>query len=571
MIPPHTVILRRLANPYLPPNDPESATFDGTLPVNPYVVVDLVDNVNPNNNVHFTNLGPAEPRPQANSFNSIGRAHPYSRNLLGEQTQDLGPSPRSTFFLHNSQTEQEGVLPFRWLTHLDRRPINATELFGASAVPPHMLTDLFAINNAESGIRYNRHSASRLFFPNMLEGYLGSLDQPIDGRASLGHNDFVGADFVPPFIYPILYPALDLFGVRMIGHSPPVGAPTQGKINLNAVWHPSVLNSLLDPNPGNNFTELDVEEFWNRLNQPAPFARSPSFPFPLGEGSEQPLMGLIGTGLPPPDGVELMDKTIFRHPGGDPTGPVLFDYIPSLPDGTPAPPGTPMFEHGAARLEGLRKLWNNAGTTSDGFLVIMTVGIFEVADVEPSGRVRLGKEMFRTTPGDMRAKYVAYVDRSKLALEVNPDTMAPEIPPRQAEGRPWTTTLMADVQPGATELLIEAAVDNPGAPTRLIVFSEGEPITIAGPDTEPGLLHLGFGELGLNGAEGETLPLGPIQLLDWEQGVARIQLAAPVSRYHPAGTMVTNTLFGNPGPQRDFDYFDNRFRKVVPFVTRIPD
>ncbi len=41
----HVVVLRRLANPYLPPNDPSLGAINSALPVNPFISVDYMDNV----------------------------------------------------------------------------------------------------------------------------------------------------------------------------------------------------------------------------------------------------------------------------------------------------------------------------------------------------------------------------------------------------------------------------------------------------------------------------------------------------------------------------------------------
>ena len=41
----HVVLLRRLANPYLPPNDPLAPTYNPSLPPNTYITVDQMDYV----------------------------------------------------------------------------------------------------------------------------------------------------------------------------------------------------------------------------------------------------------------------------------------------------------------------------------------------------------------------------------------------------------------------------------------------------------------------------------------------------------------------------------------------
>jgi hypothetical protein len=90
----HIVMLRRLANPYLPPNDPAYPTYTPGLPPNPYVTVDFVNDVPAHDGVvlpspDMTNDGKTArgPRDNPNTNNgylplkerfAVGKIQPYA-------------------------------------------------------------------------------------------------------------------------------------------------------------------------------------------------------------------------------------------------------------------------------------------------------------------------------------------------------------------------------------------------------------------------------------------------------------------------------------------------------------
>ena len=80
----HAVVLRRLANPYLPLNDPSDTGYTAGNPENPWITVDAVYDVklfDSVNMVQSPTTGPSVMRmmpPTADSHGSIGRAQPYA-------------------------------------------------------------------------------------------------------------------------------------------------------------------------------------------------------------------------------------------------------------------------------------------------------------------------------------------------------------------------------------------------------------------------------------------------------------------------------------------------------------
>lgn len=163
---PHTILLRRLACPHMTwdPN-PASDTY------NPYVTVDFMEDVQPNEGRVFGRQGrrqdPQDPPQEMGNRHSLGRRQPFAgaRSLAFRQSPipavPLPPDmPQSSFFQYNVDSSSPGpnwvppgagmppppppgYLPFDWLTHLDRPLISPMELLHVSAYPPHLLTQQF--------------------------------------------------------------------------------------------------------------------------------------------------------------------------------------------------------------------------------------------------------------------------------------------------------------------------------------------------------------------------------------------------------------------------------------------
>jgi hypothetical protein len=217
----------------------------------------------------------------------------------------------------------------------------------------------------------------------------------------------------------------------------------------------------------------------------------------------------------------------------------------------------------------LRKLMNNITTVSDTYLVLMTVGFFEVrAEIPENGitRVVLGKEVFREVPGDLRVQYAAVVDRTGLAVT------DPTLPTSQQPAQPlWFTELAQSVDAATTTIQVHAHSDG----TNVGIFSDG----IFYPILPGTALHVGVGDAASGVGDGETMIVaGPGTYHEIESGpIAAGVLELPVTRgavprIHPAGSAVSNGIPGNPGPQNDFDVFGGnawKYKGVVPFVARL--
>jgi hypothetical protein len=163
-----TVLVRRLACPGLPPNDPNITTgtwpYNAALPVNPYITIDYttVQPAQVYNNLIRNGMGTAlTPVPPGYA---IGRTQPYAGGGVRQIQQNAntptaaaaGPQPnqpQNTFFRQNAVEDasppsattvrQTLRVPFDWLPHLDRQLISPMELLQVCGYKQHELTQQF--------------------------------------------------------------------------------------------------------------------------------------------------------------------------------------------------------------------------------------------------------------------------------------------------------------------------------------------------------------------------------------------------------------------------------------------
>ena len=566
LLKPVSVYLRRLANPYFTPNDPLEPSYNPALPINPYLTVDRSENITVQDNIHFDQNGEV-PTYNPSMKASQGRAEPYAAGqaFRAPQMTPVPGSPMSTFFRQNSNA----TAPFHWLTHLDRKLINALEMVHVAGygIAPSSLTNQFA-QVAGGPPAYNRHSAASQF--------LAGLGTANTGGIANGVGTF--------------FKTLDLLQVGPHQTGMAVGATTHGKVNVNTVTYQTVLEALLAANPNANyFNATDVQTMWSQFTgSPNPQRMFNTPPTPNFDMAGDPIKGFMGaTGMTPQ---EQQKQTILRN---DMTTMAPIFYTPQAS----RPPSDP--SHPVGIVEPLAKMWNNTTTTSNNFLIIMTVSLFEVRGTDPAtGRVYLGKEMFQEYPGDLREKFISYVDRTNLAVDVNSPT-------QQNSEAAFFTRLVKDVQPGESEIVVEAGTNNaessynPTLATDAGIFINGQAVSLMGPQGRQ--LQIGYGRKDRNGADGETLTtfptptnqpaVGPLpatppfqpypptggipellyhQAATGENGRMRIALQASAQLFHPAGSPVSNALLGNPGPQSFFDPQEPRYsNSLVPFFRRI--
>lgn len=226
----HIVLLRRAANPYLPP---APAT-------NPYVTTDVMDHVPAFDAVHTlggvkgANRSPrAMVKANPNGYDptnerfSIGKVQPYAgrsvssgpdtngyntysfpTSMVLKQTAANGGEPNHTFGRHNGKGGQPAgttfapgtpatlndtiMTPFDWLIHMDRPLETLGDVFGARDCPPHRVTNDFVVaSGAAPGVSYEASVPRWRYLENGLARGMEYLTvKPTDPR--LAHGGRVG-------------------------------------------------------------------------------------------------------------------------------------------------------------------------------------------------------------------------------------------------------------------------------------------------------------------------------------------------------------------------------------------
>jgi hypothetical protein len=593
------VILRRLANPYLPPQpNPVTPNY------NPYVTVDYLENLPTRDRARFDNTGARMPAHL--TAGSHGRINPY---VAGPITSGVAPdgvrvetgnaggmndAPNSLFKANDNldNARNGNTQGLEWLVHLDRQLINQLELLHVSTHSPGLLTQKFYSERRDAanpmnvfGYEYQRHTSWDALATNATDPLVPFFRNP----ANQWHR------------------ALDLIVTGSHTTGVPVGGREAGRLNLNTLSDERLLTAALDPQQGNNFfanptlqTPLGATPYtaWQYLTTDAATipnstaARTPTrvnnVPVPRATtaegGADRPFYGLGGAG-------NLAD-TVFRVQSN--TGMAGITPLPVLFNNTQVSAG--VYPHPYVQAEPLRKMYNSVTPTSDSFLVVLTVGFFEVTNAGPhtvTNQPVLGKELFERIPGDLRAQFAAVVDRSQLFYQIDPYGVAQPLPfvgPTNADATPvkraWQSKLVEDAAAGARgnpTIVIEARWD--ATTSTASVFYDGQAVALVPANGTPNSgtkIHIGYGENSLNNGNGQWAEVNTVAQKGVPdltgtsvpvpgQVVLTLNLAAGTSLLpHSAGTMVSNVLPGNPGPPTTSLTLDRlRDRGQVPYFTRI--
>jgi hypothetical protein len=601
-ITPPIIVLQRLANPALKPNDfiANGVLQDPASPFNPYITVDTMvmttKMLMPNDG---TMPIPPATRNWAN-YRSYGRQQPYaaSNSLLLPQTpfvktpapQTNPPvnngqfpnQPQHTFFQHNVSFQQAGAaaqpnteitgdwlvnppsLPansnygasqpaFDWLCHLDRPLVSPLELLQVSAFAPWGLTQQFmlgAANNQRFQHRANWFDESqRLFrFFEFVQTHPVTRGTPSNGPTS-------AAASATAFFNK--YPNPTIFYERI-----------PGRINLNTIWDQAILEALCDPSVDpavpTYFSKTDVDNIFTQMitvRTPNLLAATPALSF-----SDQPFLSLAGSGYggpnaqtqypnPPFANGTGTTNTFFRSASGAPggagagTGVRLFqrfskDAAGNITDADPT--GHPYFKH-----QLMAKIFNNVTVRSNVFAVWVTVGFFEVTD-DTTRPVKLGAELGRSENRQVRHRMFAMIDRTALSY--------------------WASTAGAAVAaPGVVTVPLTGAIGitSNGVPALLVPTSTGTATITAGNvalGVAPTSLFVDPGINGLNGAAPSNGPISsPTSETVTVTAVDNVNLTftAQFNKTHPAGFIITN----NTGPPARFDPHANQ--SLVPYFAII--
>jgi hypothetical protein len=479
-----SVVVKRLTNPYMPLNDPVLASYDPTLPVNTYQVIDFMQNVKVNDAVRAGSnsgtLGPTRNRPTNTpavaSRESWIKRHPFSTLCKNMQFDPAAAPPvapptgfpKESLFRHNGQNTALDAIPnpehsvalpeipatagladrallgadvnllikaqgggrngFEWLVHMDRPLVNQLELLQVPAVPQHLLTNSFITLDAVSTPFYHQHLAAWTDSTYIVAGV-----PPVSVLANSTK----------------LYRALELLRVKPWTYATPLGGRVAGQININCVTDHQVLLALADAQSGDFFK--------NRLADTDPTAGYP-FDAIVDEANLTNPATVFGKllasrhGATPrfsqqynPETNTIVNSHIpyagdrpFRGLGNAFTGANPPSFVNPSAGANQTILGSltfdlPLQTHPYVQQSLARKIFNNVTTTSDTFEVYLTVGFFEVRNAGPyyvdvGGGVYntpiLGKEIFREAPGDLRQRFFSVVDRTNLCLDPNPTGQA---------------------------------------------------------------------------------------------------------------------------------------------------
>jgi hypothetical protein len=511
-LPHHTLVLQRLACPYLPPN-PNPVLADGvTLNpwYNPYITVDYVENVPTNDGTQITPTAQAR-TPTWTTMYSAGRKQPYgafshinlatnayqtdSQVVLQTPDKDGNPAngiqpwpdmPQTTMFYANAVggtpaptvagnppanpspygANETLSIPFDWFVQIDRQLINPIEMLSVSACRPSQVTQLFM---------YTTGGATPTTLPF---AHLAPWRNP-SAR---------------------LYRFLDYIETASKAAGVQSGGRRPGQVNINTLWDPEIVDALLDPQPSSYFPGAGVTTAG--LLKSLLASRTPGgVPGP----NDRPFLPLSAPTIAAgdtqyPGGVSIND-TVLRPDPADTSGQkLLFGISPTArlaATGQPLPGWNPQMRH-----EVLQKIFSNITTRSNVFAVWLTVGFFEVTDdtVRP---VKLGAEIGKAEGRNVRHRMFAIIDRSNVAAPAQLTTLTAAVvaaptPQPVAVGAisgtagpaaaPVGVTMNWIIQPGSrikvdSEIVTVQAV-TPAPPTITAVFTQnhgnGAPVSLPG-------------------------------------------------------------------------------------------
>ena len=471
----------------------------------------------------------------------MGRKQPYvgtpTRWVPQNPIQPLPnqqPQPFNTFFQHNGRqltlakevgpyTGRTLDLPFFWPVHLDRQLVNPLELLNVSCYRPWEYTQKFGLGNSD-------HRA------------------PWDQQNTL--------------LYRLLEMTQTTYFVRP-SRSGVLGGRVTGKININTIWDPVILDALVD-NPN-----IDIPTLFQTFMA----SRSPGVVFMNPDKQSFNVGGNPG----PTDEIDFVadgldvDKTTMSKPFKSlnvgiynaqsrtqyPNGLGMENTI--LRSGVFHQPDTVTpYLNGLAfkKNEVITKIFNNLTLRSNVFAVWLTVGFFEVTD-ETVSPPRLGKEIGRSENRHIRHRMFAVIDRTNI---MSPDPV---------QNNRFQTTTTTQVSAGHQKVTLNQVSWNLSS-------------------NPPGLVNVNFRirpgmklKFGTDKTNPET-----VTVLDVDYNTQ--QITANFSKNHPPRTAVgpdmtmvnpaiprppltpgsvQKSILANPGPQDAFDPRQNTL--VVPHFSII--
>ncbi len=614
------VLLRRLANPHMPPDT--NVTVAGSNPpqanpnYNPYITVDYIGGGFFKTATDTTATPSAvvlQDTTQAKNYYSTAKKQPYGAyptEVLTPAATPSGntPTTNDTFgSVNDATTQQKQYDP---MFHLDRQLVSPMDLLHVSGYVPHGLTHHFKAPTTQAGTAVSyAHQINWFDETNRL------------------------------------YRAFEFLVTKDRTTGVSLGGRVPGMININTIYDLEVFRALCDSQGANGFSQTDVDRIFApqiptvagkpdptqynpqtpsllTLRSPGlvppnapgtaqppgwipeinkttgPFATTPDRPFlSMGTGNQPTTDPQTvyenGTQKPSATGVEDLflrslnanatnysyDTRLFQVPAQAPltTGQTK----PTAP--TSWTPLTP------AQTELMRKIYASTTTRSNVFAVWCTVGFFRVVDdtVRP---VKLAEELGSATNTNIRPRFFAIIDRSRMVIA-----------PPGSQNLPTTvSTVYGSIQPLGSPTLPPPV---PTAPQQTNVQNQPTAVQITaisgtvGPNGIPWQIQPPGGTLPANVLISPTPPnnqlpaqtASPANVLVIDMGTPFEETVvlqtppagwtpppgaqpAPGSNYQywmfasfqkPHGPGATITFPGNPGPQGTFNLNDASFSGIV--------
>lgn len=290
------VVLQRLANPYLPPNNVAGPDH------NPFVTVDVMDVSDPmaplvpppgfapvNRSVRYIGLGNAPPTYNTIAPKSVARRQPFAGFITRLDMQQSNPpvpgQPSHSMMRHNGMTPMppaalpDGTLErFDWFVHHDRKLTSPIELIHVPDTAPWQVTQRFIHTDASptNNVIRQGHTAPWLDEREKIDTMTGDPTTGYGPKIPL----VPGTPPNPPVASSRLYRALEMFRTGDRSVEMAFGGRDIGKVNINTIYDKATFDAICDAvnrstiisgtpvsmtSAALGFTQADVNFAWDAL------------------------------------------------------------------------------------------------------------------------------------------------------------------------------------------------------------------------------------------------------------------------------------------------------------------